>query len=481
MAAGLEWTSINYPGTPAGLSDVMGGRVQVIMDGLPSLAGAISGGQLKLLAVGSAKRLPNRPETPTIAETLPGIIARARLVRADGRRPARPSRSRKKISDDLRTVLNEPALKKRFEDIASYINPMSPDRAARLHPHRAGAVEAGDRADRDLPGRAEVMRRRGIARRSSRRSLALGAPARAQDAYPNKTITMIVPFAAGGSTDVIGRLVAEGLRTVLGQPVVVDNRGGAGGSLGTAAIAKAPPDGYTIGMGTASTLAINPATYKNLPFDVLDDLSADRQHRRGAEHHVGPSRRCRPPTWRSSSRWRNRSPASSSYASPGHGSVGHLLGEQFKLATGTDLLHVPYRGMGPALNDAIGGQVQVIYDNLPTSLRTGEGRQAARARRCPATSAPTALPDVPTFGELGLDDINWMAFFGLIAPKDTPAPIVQAAERGAGAGAGDAGAARQARGAAGHRGRQFAGGVQGRDRARAGAHSSAPWRRPRSS
>ena len=99
------------------------------------------------------------------------------------------------------------------------------------------------------------------------------APSRAQDAYPSKTITMIIPFAAGGSTDVIGRLVAEGLRSVLGQPMLVDNRGGAGGALGTAAVAKAPPDGYTIGVGTASTLAINPATYKNLPFDVLRDLS----------------------------------------------------------------------------------------------------------------------------------------------------------------------------------------------------------------
>ena len=117
------------------------------------------------------------------------------------------------------------------------------------------------------------------------------APVRAQDAYPSKTITMIIPFAAGGSTDVIGRLVADGLRAVLGQSIVVDNRGGAGGAVGTAAIAKAAPDGYTIGMGTASTLAINPATYKSLPFDVLQDLVADRQHRRRAQHHVAAFRR----------------------------------------------------------------------------------------------------------------------------------------------------------------------------------------------
>src|SRR6267154_1453612 len=125
LAAGLEWTTINYPGTPQGLSDVIGGRVQVIMDGLPSLAGAINGGQLKLIAVGSAKRLPNRPETPTIAETLPGIIRALGWFALMGP-PGTPEPIAMKVSDDLRLVLKEPATIKRFEDIASYINPMSP-------------------------------------------------------------------------------------------------------------------------------------------------------------------------------------------------------------------------------------------------------------------------------------------------------------------------------------------------------------------
>jgi tripartite-type tricarboxylate transporter receptor subunit TctC len=189
--------------------------------------------------------------------------------------------------------------------------------------------------------------------------LALTAAVRAQDSYPSKTITMIIPFPAGGSTDVIGRLVAEGLRTVLGQPVVVDNRAGAGGSLGTAAIAKAAPDGYTIGMGTASTLAINPATYKSLPFDVLDDLTPIGNIAAVPNimsvHPAVPAA-----TMAEFIALAKSQPGKLSYASPGFGSVGHLLGEQFKLATGTDILHVPYRGMGPALNDAIGGQVQVI-------------------------------------------------------------------------------------------------------------------------
>ena len=286
------------------------------------------------------------------------------------------------------------------------------------------AVPGGtiDRADRHLPGRADVTGLRRIAFAFAA-LLALSADIGAQEVYPSKTITLIIPFPAGGSTDVIGRLVAEGLRNVLGQPVVVDNRAGAGGSLGTAAIAKATPDGYTIGMGTASTLAINPATYKNLPFDVLDDLSPI------GNIAAVPNIMSVHPAVRAASMAEfialaKSQPGKLSYASPGFGSVGHLLGEQFKLATGTDILHVPYRGMGPALNDAIGGQVQVIYDNLPTSLELMKSGKL-RGLGLSGGNRVAALPELPTFGELHLDDINWMAFFGLIAPKDTPAPIVR--------------------------------------------------------
>jgi tripartite-type tricarboxylate transporter receptor subunit TctC len=246
---------------------------------------------------------------------------------------------------------------------------------------------------------------------------------RAQDAYPNKPITMIIPFAAGGSTDVIGRLVAEGLRQVLGQPVIADNRAGAGGSIGTGAIAKAAPDGYTIGVGTASTLAINPATYKSLPFDVLTDL-APIGNIAAVPNIMALNPGVPAADLRAFVALAKSQPGKLAYASPGHGSVAHLLGEQFKLATGTDLVHVPYRGMGPALNDAIGGQVQVIFDNLPTSLElVKSGRLRALAVSGPKRAE--ALPDVPTFGELGIEDANWMAFFGLIAPKDTPALVVQ--------------------------------------------------------
>jgi tripartite-type tricarboxylate transporter receptor subunit TctC len=253
--------------------------------------------------------------------------------------------------------------------------------------------------------------------------IVVAAPTDAQDGYPNRPITMIVPFAAGGSTDVIGRLVADGLSRVLGQQVVVDNRGGAGGSLGTGAIAKATPDGTTIGMGTASTLAINPATYKNLPFDVLTDL-VPIGNIAAVPNIMAVHPGVAAADIRAFIALAKSQPGKLTYASPGHGSVAHLLGEQFKLATGTDLVHVPYRGMGPALNDAVGGQVQVIFDNLPTSLelvRSGK----LRAMAISGEKRVAALPDIPTFGEAGVEDANWMAFFGLIAPKDTPAPIVQ--------------------------------------------------------
>jgi tripartite-type tricarboxylate transporter receptor subunit TctC len=253
--------------------------------------------------------------------------------------------------------------------------------------------------------------------------LSFAGPAGAQDAYPSKSITMIVPFPAGGTTDVVGRIVAEGLRQVLGQSVVVDNRGGAAGSLGTAAIAKAPADGYTIGMGSASTLTINPAVYKSLPYDVATDLTPISNVAASPNimsiNPVVPAK-----TMADFIALAKSQPGKLSYGSPGHGSLGHLMGEQFKLAAGVDILHVPYRGMGPALNDAVGGQVQVVYDNLPTSLelvKSGRLRGLALA----APKRVEDLPDVPTFGELGIDECNWMALFGLVAPKDTPPAIVR--------------------------------------------------------
>lgn len=229
---------------------------------------------------------------------------------------------------------------------------------------------------------------------------------------------MIVPFPPGGSTDVIARVIAEAMQAQLKVPVVVENRGGAGGTLGTGVVARANPDGYTIGMGTASTLAINPAAYKGLPYDVLTDLTPI-----GAIAEVPNIMEINPAMPVTDMAlfitYAKAGPGRITYGSSGLGSVSHLMGEQFKRATGTDLVHVPYRGVGPALGDAVAGQIMVMFDNLPTSLPLVQAGKL-RALAVSSENRLAVLPDVPTFAELKIDDLNWRAFFGLVAPARTP-------------------------------------------------------------
>src|SRR4051812_30722035 len=240
--------------------------------------------------------------------------------------------------------------------------------------------------------------------------------------YPSRPISLIVPFAAGGSTDVIARVVGEAMHKELGQPVIIENRAGAGGSLGTAAITKAAPDGYTIGMGTASTLAINPAAYKNLTYDVQKDL-APIGNIAVVPNIMSINASVPAADIAAFTALARAQSGKFSYGSSGNGSVSHLMGEQYKLGTKTDMQHVPYRGIGPALTDAVGGQIHVLFDNLPTTLPLVQDGKL-RALAVSGDTRVAALPDVPTFAEVGLDDLNWMAFFGLIAPKDTPQPII---------------------------------------------------------
>lgn len=253
--------------------------------------------------------------------------------------------------------------------------------------------------------------------------LALGSPSRAEIVYPIRPITLIVPFAPGGSTDLIAHAIADAMGRELGQPLIVANRAGAGGTVGTATVVKAMPDGYTIGMGTASTLAINPSAYGTLPFDVLTDLAPIGEVAAVPNiMSINPSVDAMDMTdfiaLARAQKGRLR------YGSSGNGSVSHLLGEQFKRATGTDMRHVPYRGLGPALHDAVGGRIQVLFDNLPTSLPLVNAGKL-RALAVSGARRVAALPNVPTFAELRLDDLNWMGFFGLIAPAKTPSQVIE--------------------------------------------------------
>jgi tripartite-type tricarboxylate transporter receptor subunit TctC len=243
----------------------------------------------------------------------------------------------------------------------------------------------------------------------------------------DKPIRIVVPFAPGGSGDLIPRIVAPVLSEILGQPVIVENRAGAGGSVGTTKVAKSAPDGLTLGVATVSTHGIFPAVMKRAPYDPVRDFSPITSLARVPNVvSVHPSVKAnkleelialaRHPNSRLD------------YGTPGVGSLGHMLGELFKQSTQSFMTHIPYRGAGPALQDAIAGQVQVLFDNLPASLpHIQAGRLRALAIAWPTRIAQ--FPNVPTFAEAGLPLMNGAAWFGLVAPAGTSAATVQRYQR----------------------------------------------------
>ena len=240
--------------------------------------------------------------------------------------------------------------------------------------------------------------------------------------YPAKPLTLIIPFPPGGSTDIVGRVAAEGLAQELGQPVVVDNRGGAGGAIGAKAIAEAAPDGYTIGLATVSTHVVNFIVRGDaLRYDPLRDFTLISQIAavpNVVSVHPGVPAR----DMAEFLMFARRNPGKLNFGTPGNGSLGHLIGETFKYAAKVDMVHVPYKGAGPALNDALGGQVQVLFDNLPSSLphiQAGKLRTLAVAWN----KRLAILPDVPTFAEVGLEIVNDPSWFGLVAPPRLPPDI----------------------------------------------------------
>ncbi|MDR0275680.1 MAG: tripartite tricarboxylate transporter substrate binding protein BugE [Burkholderiaceae bacterium] len=246
--------------------------------------------------------------------------------------------------------------------------------------------------------------------------------AAAQSDYPNRSIRLIVPFAPGGTTDIIARVIAEPLGKQLGQTVVVDNRGGAGGAIGAIEAARAAPDGYVISVATVSTTAANPAINSRIGYDPVSDfvpvINMAATPNVITVHPGFPVK-----DYKSFTELLKKSPGQYSYASMGTGSIGHLLMELWKTSTGAFVTHIPYRGSGPALVDVVAGHVPIMIDNLPSSLPyIKSGKLVAMVVAAPHRLAD--IPDVPTFEEVGLAPVNRMAYYGILAPKGTPKEIV---------------------------------------------------------
>lgn len=250
-----------------------------------------------------------------------------------------------------------------------------------------------------------------------------GSVAHAAENFPTRPIRVIVPFAPGGSTDIIARLVTQRMSQELGQPLVVENKGGAGGAIGAAEAAKADPDGYTLSIATVSTMAVNPACRPNdLPYDPIKDFAPITNFANTA-NVVSINPKFPANNFKEFLEELKKNPGKYSYGSSGTCGVLHLMGESFKMATGTDIVHIPYKGSGPAVADAVGGQIGILFDNLPSSIaQIQAGKLKAMAVAWPERVG--TLKDVPTFAEAGFPVLNQPVWYGLLAPAKTPKAVV---------------------------------------------------------
>ena len=250
----------------------------------------------------------------------------------------------------------------------------------------------------------------------------LAAPAVAQD-YPNRPITLIVPFPPGGSTTIVGRIVADKMSEVLGQSIVVDNRGGAGGTIGSRAVAKSAGDGYTILLGYTGTLAIGPSLYSNVGYDPRTDFEPI------GRIGTAPNTLVVHPSFPVHSvpeliAYAKANPGKVNYGSAGIGTVSHVCGEYFATVAGVKITHVPYKGTGPAIIDLLGGHIPMAFAPVPA---THENTKTGRLRMLAVTSAvrSTLLPEVPTIAEAALPGFEAVLRYGLVAPPGTPRAIIE--------------------------------------------------------
>jgi len=267
------------------------------------------------------------------------------------------------------------------------------------------------------------MKRRTLLKAAGAAAATAALPSALAQTYPGKSIRMIIPFPPGGATDILGRVLAQKLGDQLGQTVVVENRPGAGGAIGSEMLAKAAPDGYTIQMATVSTHSIGPAMNPKTPYDVKRDF-APVAHLADATNVLIVSPSLPVNNLKEFIAYLKANPGRVNFSSSGNGTIVHMTGEMFKMQTGTFAVHIPYRGTALAIPDIISGQIGFMFDNITSTLAQVKSGKVKALGITQLKRSPL-LPEIPTMDEAGLKGFESNTYFGVFAPAGTPAPIVQ--------------------------------------------------------